>query len=105
MAAQAGFDHPETAVQGARALDPRPAEADLRAHTLYNLMQRDDGRWVLRFDQSGLARDLLSHGPSEAEQWALLAQIHCPTLLLRGAESDMLSCEEAERMIRTIPNC
>jgi pimeloyl-ACP methyl ester carboxylesterase len=105
MAAQAVFDEPETAVQIARALDPLAAEADLREHTLYNLVQRDDGHWAWRFDGAGLARDLFSHGPSEAEQWNSLSQLRCPTLLLRGAQSEMLSLDEAERMAKTIQNC
>ncbi len=105
IAAQAVFDDPEAAVQVARALDPRPSEADLREYTLYNVVQRQDGRWVFRYDAAGLARDLLSHGPTEAAQWESLAQIRCPTLLLRGAESETLNRETAARMVQTIPNC
>ena len=44
--------------------------------------------------------------PAETEQmWTSLSNISCPTLLVRGADSDILSPEHAERMVRTIPNC
>jgi esterase len=43
--------------------------------------------------------------PSVEERWAMLARITCPTLLIRGADRDLLSGETAERMARTIPNC
>lgn len=36
--------------------------------------------------------------------WDLLAKITCPTLVMRGAESDLLSPEIAQRMISVLPN-
>ncbi len=37
---------------------------------------------------------------AEAAQWARYDQISCPTLVLRGEASDLLSRETAERMSR-----
>ena len=71
-------------------------------------MQRPDGRWTFRYDvalrnNSG-ARVLAT--PQEIEQdWQSLRQISCPTLLVRGAQSDILSPELARRMVESIPNC
>jgi pimeloyl-ACP methyl ester carboxylesterase len=39
----------------------------------------------------------------EAFLWQTYERLACPTLLLRGAESDLLSAETAERMARTGP--
>ena len=36
---------------------------------------------------------------------ALLEKISAPTLLLRGAESDVLARDMADRMVQTIPDC
>ena len=38
-------------------------------------------------------------------QWETLARIACPTLLLRGASSSVLSRAVASRMAASIPNC
>lgn len=98
------FDDPEDAVRAARAANARPPEAELRHRVLNNLMQRDDGRWTFRYDKA------LRSGPPRPRQdpavaWGLLEKIRAPTLLVRGAESDVLDQEMAERMVQTIPDC
>jgi pimeloyl-ACP methyl ester carboxylesterase len=102
------FDDPEQAVQAARQANPRPPEAELRARVLNNLMQRDDGTWTFRYDvrlRDGSGARVVPT-PEEVEQtWASLRQITCPTLLVRGAESDILSPDNAERMLSSIPRC
>ena len=98
------FDDPEDAVRAARAANPRPPDAELRHRVLNNLMQTDDGRWTWRFDKALRAGGRPPRPEPEAA-WALLPRITCPTLLVRGAESDVLAAETAERMVRAIPNC
>ncbi len=98
------FSDPEEAVALARAANPRPPEAELRHRVLNNLIRRDDGKWIFRYDQrvSGVTR-----GPRADPEpvWASFAKITCPTLLVRGAESDPLGRAAAERMTREIPDC
>ena len=98
------FSDPEEAVALARAANPRPPEAELRHRVLNNLIRRDDGKWIFRYDQrvSGVTR-----GPRADPEpvWASFAKITCPTLLVRGAESDLLGRAAAERMTREIPDC
>jgi esterase len=44
--------------------------------------------------------------PEQIEQdWQSLTNITCPTLLVRGEASDILSPEDAQRMVASIPNC
>ena len=74
----------------------------------HGLRQREDGRWVLKMDpilRSGLAR---SETPEQAakrehraiaEQWQALARIPCPTLVVRGAASDVFAPDTADRMV------
>lgn len=98
------FDDPEDAVRQALEQAPnRPADAE-RQRILTNLVRRDDGRWTWRYDPV-FRSPIVGTLPSSATQWALMPQITCPTLLVRGADSPMLSRETADRMVRAIPNC
>jgi pimeloyl-ACP methyl ester carboxylesterase len=58
--------------------------------------QTADGRWKLKYDP-GIAVPFGS-ASAPSDLWALWDAIHCPTLLLRGAESDLLSRETAAAM-------
>lgn len=66
------------------------------------LRQREDGQWVRHYDM-GLAMPFRSATPETAKQdeaalWAAYDAITCPTLLIRGADSDLLSRETAQTM-------
>lgn len=98
------FADPEAAFHAARQINPRPPEAEQRARVLHGLIQRDDGRWTHRYDPVFRA-PIISTVSSSAEQWDLVRRISCPTLLVRGAQSDTLNPETAARMVREIPNC
>jgi pimeloyl-ACP methyl ester carboxylesterase len=96
------FDAPEAAMW-ARELFPFAPEAELRRLTLGDLKRREDGRWTYRADPA-----LMKSGPlriGAADQWAALASLACPTLLVRGAHSYLLARETAERVAATVPNC
>jgi pimeloyl-ACP methyl ester carboxylesterase len=98
----AAFDSPEEPIRAAREQNPRPSDEYVRQRVLNNLKQREDGRWVWRYDAARLAARLALLSPEA--QWALLAQITCPTLIVRGAESDALTEDTAKRMTEVIPN-
>jgi pimeloyl-ACP methyl ester carboxylesterase len=99
------WDDPEDAVRDARAVNPRPPDDELRHRVLHGLVQRPDGRWTLRYDASLRSPETPLPRPDPAYVWAQLPKITCPTLIVRGAESDVLSRETAERMAKTIPTC
>jgi pimeloyl-ACP methyl ester carboxylesterase len=66
------------------------------------LRQDKDGQWVRHYDM-GLAQPFQSATPEstkadEASLWAAYDAITCPTLLVRGAQSDLLSRETAAMM-------
>lgn len=44
-------------------------------------------------------------GPEDVEMWDIWAQVKCPVLVLRGAESDLLLPETVARMKASGPNC
>jgi esterase len=100
------FDDPEEAVAAARAANPRPPEAELRHRVLNNLVQRPDSKWTFRYDIALRSPDRPLLSPADPTPiWESLRSITCPTLLVRGAESDLLSRDLAARMVATIPNC
>lgn len=99
------FDEPEQAFRAARQANPRPPDAELRHRVMNNLMQLDDGRWTFRYDKRLRSPDRPMPRPTPEEAWALMPNIACPTLIVRGAESDVLARATAERMVRDIPNC
>jgi pimeloyl-ACP methyl ester carboxylesterase len=71
------------------------------------LRQDKDGKWVRHYDM-GLALPFRSATPESAEAdeamlWAAYDAVKCPTLLIRGAESDLLSPETAAVMTQRGP--
>ena len=59
--------------------------------------QTPDGRWRLKYDP-GIAVPFRTAAAPSADLWGLWDAIRCPTLLLRGAESDLLSRQTAAAM-------
>jgi len=99
------FDSPEEAFAAVRAANPFPPDDELRARTLAGLMLRDDGRWTFRYDPALRDPDRFRMPLAPAENWALLRSIATPTLLVRGAASDLLDPAIAERVAEEMPDC
>lgn len=71
------------------------------------VIRRDGDGWVLHYDPR-IAEPFKSVTPeiaaqAEAATWALWDNIRCPTLLTRGAKSDLLSAETAAQMMQRGP--
>ena len=86
------------------------ATGDVVARMARHLLRRDeDGSFVLRMDPR--LRRVTGRDPEEErawqearsrELWDALARIPCPTLVVRGAASDVLAPEVAERMAEEV---
>ena len=72
------------------------------------LREREDGRFALKMDPALRGAFRATETPEEAErreremteaQWAALEKVSAPTLVVRGAASDVLSAEIADRMV------
>jgi pimeloyl-ACP methyl ester carboxylesterase len=98
------FDTLEDALAARRPGYPFATESELRRLVSVQFMQGEDGRWRFRADPAVRAPDPRRR-IGTAEQWAALASLACPTLLVRGAESYLLSRETAERVAAAVPNC
>jgi pimeloyl-ACP methyl ester carboxylesterase len=69
--------------------------------TRTNVRERADGRWGLAYDP-GIAVPF-RNAPAPPNLWPLWDAIACPTLVLRGADSDLLSREVAGEMAQRGP--
>jgi pimeloyl-ACP methyl ester carboxylesterase len=71
------------------------------------LRQEADGHWVLRYDPAigvslrAMTPEIAAAG--EAFLWMTYDSLRCPTLLLRGEHSDLLSPETAQAMTQRGP--
>ena len=64
--------------------------------------QTPDGRWRLKYDP-GIAVPFRTAASTPTSLWPVWDAIQCPTLILRGAESDLLSRDTAAQMARRGP--
>jgi pimeloyl-ACP methyl ester carboxylesterase len=101
LRARDSFESLEDAYQFARTENPRPPETEQRERTRVRLKQRDDGQWVWQHDPALRSRPMPQ--PDSESQWAALAKISCPTLIVRGAASDVFARATAEQMVRVMP--
>jgi pimeloyl-ACP methyl ester carboxylesterase len=78
-----------------------------------NGLRRDDeGRLVIKMDPAlrgamteGEAARIAEEAASPEAQWDALGRITCPTLVVRGAASDILAPETADKMVdEVLPN-
>ena len=94
----------EEAVALARRANPRAPEAGVRERVRHGLRPLPDGGLEWKYDKA--LRDLMRHGGGRdmIDLWEPLRRITAPTLLVRGADSDVLSAEVAKRMVDHLPD-
>jgi pimeloyl-ACP methyl ester carboxylesterase len=63
----------------------------------------EDGGLVWRSDPAALERIMSGRVPAE-ERWDALGRVACPTLVVRGTRSNVLSEDVARRMVQTLPD-
>ncbi len=112
--------YPERAVEFLRKLGEKPAkvfESRAEAISRFQLLPREhflttaqlhhlasfafrelpDGKWTSKLDRRTLFRDPIDGRP-------LLAQITCPTLIVRAQNTPVLSLDKIERLVGGLPN-
>ncbi len=87
---------------------PAATPTAIRRMAQNGLKKREDGRFELKMDTAFRSR-VAGHDDPEtikaaeeattAELWDCLAKIECPTLVVRGAASDIMSADVADRMV------
>jgi pimeloyl-ACP methyl ester carboxylesterase len=72
---------------------------------MHNLRQDGDGNWVWKYDRrrfQAMGND--RHGAERQGLADGLGNVTCPTLVVRGAESDVFHDEDAERLAAALPD-
>ena len=96
---QRDFASIEEAATHAHAFNPRRTFENVLERMRHGMKQRPDGRWTYKFDPAVFGGET---GALE-RLWDDVRRIECPTLLVRGGESNILAAETAERFTRELP--
>jgi len=97
------FDTFEEVVQNGIKQYPLTPEAELRHANYHNLSRGADGKWRWRWDIN-LLQWRRQHPGTPGDLYTYLRRVRCPTLLIRGQQSPLLTPEVAQKMIQTLPN-
>jgi pimeloyl-ACP methyl ester carboxylesterase len=80
------------------------SDAVLRRRVRYTTRELPNGKIGWRFDVA--VREQRRNGTSapSIDLWPALPKIACPTLIVRGGETDLLGADVARQMVETIPD-
>jgi len=101
------FPDLETAIDYRRRTVPSTASMSLdeQRESVISLMRKDaSGAWVWKNDPAFLRQRSERGAQSSPELWDVLGRFQSPTLLVWGTISDVLSEDQARRMVDTLPN-
>ena len=96
---QKPIDSIDEMIEKALAFNPRRDPNLLRLSLRHNLRQMPNGQWIWKYDQRH--RGKVDPGASERRRdllWDAVGKVTCPTLVVRGAQSDVFHDEDAERV-------
>jgi pimeloyl-ACP methyl ester carboxylesterase len=112
--ASAGLQSIEEYIEKAMAYNPRRSPALLRYSLTHSLKQREDGSWGWKYDKSIAGKRRETADASNDEQmirgylsdlWQRITAIACPTLVVRGGDSEVFLEKTGRRMQETMPDC
>ena len=99
------LDSPQEFLERAVKFNPLRDPAVLRRSLHYNLRETPAGKWTFKHDQRRRTDDAMRSFTEDRVRLASeVSKIKCPTLVVRGALSDVLTDEAAERFARSLPN-
>ena len=80
----------------------RPREQVMGA-LKYSIRERADGKWTWKYDAVLRSPGVRPGGWDPDRLWECVGSIRCPTLLVRGGNSDFFVPEVMDRMLQLIP--
>jgi pimeloyl-ACP methyl ester carboxylesterase len=100
------LDSLEAFVERAKKFNPRRDEKLLRRSLLHNLRRTPAGTWTWKYDHRPRSDEAIVRRAADerARLWDWIEQISCPTLVVRGAESDVLSERDATELVLRLRN-
>ena len=102
--ATAELDSLDDFVARARAFNPLRDERLLRRSLLHNLRRLPNGKWARKNDTRQWGEvDIGEVAARLREHWRAVERVTCPTLVVRGALSDVMSDDAAARFAAALP--
>jgi len=93
----------EEFVDRVKGYNPRRSRAQIRGSLAHNLKQLPSGRWTWKYDKVLRSPSRPQPGPGfEERQWDYIERVACPTLVVRGEYSKVLTREIAEETVRRL---
>jgi esterase len=104
IAAPAEFDSIDAVVERALSFNPARDARLLRRSLQQNLRSMPDGRLTWKHDRRHRSKvDVDEARRRRQALWTEIPKISCPTLVVRGARSDVFHDEDAEKLAQTLP--
>ena len=98
------FDDLEEFVANVRKYDPYRPRAHIERTVKYNMLQRPDGKFISKCDPAPRRLGLLAGRRLQDNlTLAAVAELRLPTLVIRGATSNILEADAAERFRDALP--
>ena len=92
----------DAAVTDIHRFNTRRSLENIRQRLSHSMRQLPNGAWTWKVDD--VFRDPHRPRPRDtAGLWEAVRRLQCPTLLINGAESDILAPDAAQRMVAAIP--
>ena len=96
------FDSFEDAFQHVNAQNQFASEQVMRRRLTYQTRELPNGKLGWRYDPEIREQRRNGTGAPPPDLWTPLSKVTCPTLIVRGSETDTLSLSVAERMVETL---
>jgi len=95
---------PEAFLERAVKFNPLRDPAVLKRSLYYNLRELPNGNWSLKHDQRRASEEANRRSAAQRDRLAgEVVKIACPTLIVRGAKSAVLTDDAADRFARSLP--
>ncbi len=84
--------------------NPRRNPEKIRRSHSHNIRRLSSGRWVWKFDRRYFADvDLTAFEERRSRLWKAVEAVRCPTLVVRGANSNLFTHDQATGLARRLP--
>jgi esterase len=104
VTAPAELDSIDDFVERAVGFNPNRDPRLLRRSLLHNLRRLPNGKWTWKYDRRAMTRERFDQIRGELSATReLLAEVTCPTLVVRGELSDAVTEESAVRLAAALP--
>jgi esterase len=97
------LDSFEAFVERAHQFNPRRSLDNIRSRLSHNLKQLPNGKWTWKYDKALRSGERGFQASALLNLWDDVRAIRCPTLVIKGGESDILSAESATKLQAAIP--